>query len=45
MTIDDPKAYAKPFTVKLGGWDLLADEELIEAICDNEKDSQHLVGK
>ena len=45
VTIDDPKAYAKPFTVKPGGWDLLPDEELIEAICENEKDSQHLVGK
>ena len=45
VTIEDPKAYAKPFTVALAGWDLLPDEELIEAICENEKDSQRLIGK
>ena len=44
LTVDDPKAYAKPFTVAFG-WDLLPDEELIEAICENEKDAEHLVGK
>jgi hypothetical protein len=45
VTIEDPKAYTKPFTVALTGWELLPDEELIEAICENEKDSEHLVGK
>jgi hypothetical protein len=45
VTIDDPKAYTRPWTVTLAGWDLLSDEELMEAICDNEKDSQHLVDK
>jgi hypothetical protein len=45
VTIDDPKAYTRPWTVTLSGWDFLADEELMEAICDNEKDSGHLVGK
>jgi hypothetical protein len=45
LTIDDPKAYSKPWTVAIGGWDLLPDEELIEAICENEKDSGRLVGK
>ena len=45
VTIEDPKAYARPFTVALAGWDLLPDEELIEAICENEKDSQRLIGK
>ena len=44
LTVDDPKAYTKPWTVKLG-LDLLPDEELIEAICENEKDAQHMVGK
>ena len=45
LTVEDPKAYAKPWTVALAGWDLLPDEELIEAICDNERDSQRLIGK
>jgi hypothetical protein len=45
LTIDDTKAYSKPWMVALTGWDLLPDEELIEAICENEKDSGHLVGK
>lgn len=44
MTIDDRKAYTKPWTVNLG-FDL-ADTELIEYVCDeNEKDVGHLVGK
>ena len=44
VTIDDPKAYKKPWTVNL---QLLAsDTELIEYVCDeNEKDLKHLVGK
>jgi hypothetical protein len=44
MTIDDPKAYKKPWTVNL---QLTAsDTELIEYVCDeNEKDLKHLVGK
>jgi hypothetical protein len=43
-TIDDPKAYTKPWTVNL---ELTrADTELIEYVCDeNEKDFGHLVGK
>ena len=45
VTIDDPKAYTRPWTVALSGLNLLADEELIEAICENEKDSPHMVGK
>ena len=43
LTIDDPKAYTKAWSVKLG-LELLPDEELIEAICENEKDAQHMVG-
>ena len=45
ITIDDPKAYTKPWTVSLP---LIAqpDNELIEYVCDeNEKDVTHLVGK
>ena len=45
VTIDDAKAYTKPWTAKLSGLDFLADEELIESICENEKDVVHMVGK
>jgi hypothetical protein len=45
VTIDDPQAYTKPWTVKLG-WNLLPDAELIESICEeNSKDVPHMVGK
>ena len=44
ITIDDPKAYTKPWTVT-ARFDLLPDTELIENVCDNEKDVQHMVGK
>jgi len=45
ITVDDPKAYTKPWTVTIP---LIAqpDSELIEYVCDeNEKDLHHLVGK
>ena len=45
VTIDDPTAYSRPWTVALAGWDFLPDVDLIEAICENERDFQHLVGK
>jgi hypothetical protein len=45
VTIDDPKAYSRPWTVALAGLDLLPDEDLIEAICENEKDFSHMIGK
>ena len=45
ITIDDPKMYTKPWTVKENPH-LLADTELIEYVCnENEKDLSHLVGK
>ena len=44
ITIDDPKAYTKPWTVT-ENFNLLPDTELIENYCENEKDSGHLVGK
>jgi hypothetical protein len=45
VTIDDPKAYTKPWTVTLP-LVLQPDTELLEYICpENEKDLQHLVGK
>jgi hypothetical protein len=44
ITVDDPKAYTRPWTVT-ARFDLLPDTELIENLCDNEKDAQHMVGK
>lgn len=45
MTVDDPKAYKKSWTASIGAR-LLTDTDVMESICDeNEKDSQHLVGK
>jgi len=45
ITLDDPKAYAKPWTVSAGGA-LAADTELLEYVCsENEKDQRHLVGR
>ena len=45
VTLNDPKAYAKPWTVSAGGA-LAADTELLEYVClENEKDHVHLVGR
>ncbi len=45
ITVDDPKAYTKPFTVTLNQY-IMINTELLEDIClDNEKDLPHLDGK
>ncbi|MBV8902753.1 MAG: hypothetical protein JOZ22_03885 [Acidobacteriia bacterium] len=45
LTVDDPKAYTKPWTVRLSQ-SLALNTELLDYIClENEKDSSHLVGK
>lgn len=45
VTIDDPKAYTKPWTVTVYQR-ILPDTELIEFVCqENERDSPHLAGK
>jgi hypothetical protein len=45
LTIDDPKAYTKPWKVNLL-FTANPDTDLIEYVCDeNEKDLKHLVGK
>ncbi len=45
VTIDDPKAYTKPWTVVVHQRVLL-DTDLIEFVCqENEKDQPHLAGK
>jgi hypothetical protein len=42
VTIDDPKAYTRPFTVKLNQ-QLMPDAELIEMVClENNKSIEHL---
>jgi hypothetical protein len=42
VTIDDPKAYTKPFTAKVNNR-LLVDSQLIEFVC-LDKDASHYVG-
>ena len=45
VTIDDPEAYTKPWTVNLS-WTLQPDTDLIESICEeNNRDPGHMVGK
>jgi hypothetical protein len=44
ITIDDPKAYTKPWIVKETPR-LLPDTELLEAVCENNQDPAHMVGK
>jgi hypothetical protein len=45
VTVDDPKAYTKPWTVTLTQR-LMIDEEMLEFIClENEQSSKHYVGK
>jgi hypothetical protein len=45
VTIDDPKAYTRPWDVKLA-WRLQPDTDLIESICEeNNRDLPHMVGK
>jgi hypothetical protein len=44
-TFDDPKAFARAWTVNVTG-DLMADSDLLEYVCnESERDSAHLVGK
>jgi len=44
VMIDDPKAFSKPWTVN-EALELLPDTELIETVCENEKDVKHMPGK
>ena len=45
LTIDDPKAYTRAWTVKLNQ-DLVLNTELLDYFCmDNEKDAQHVSSK
>ena len=45
MTVNDPEAYTKPWTLQLKQ-EIVLDTELLDYIClENEKDGSHLVGK
>jgi hypothetical protein len=44
VTIDDPKAYAKPWTAKIP-WDYVPDTELLDWVCENNKDREHMPAK
>jgi hypothetical protein len=44
LTIDDAKAYKKPWTVRIG-WVLTPDTDLLDWVCENEKDAAHIQGK
>lgn len=45
LTVDDPKTYTRPFTIKLKQH-LLPDSDLLESYCaEDEKDAAHLGGK
>jgi hypothetical protein len=45
ITVDDPKAYTKPWTVKVHHR-LMPNTELIEFVCqENEKDVPHLTAR
>ena len=42
VTIDDPKAYTKPFTVRVNQR-IMVDQEMIEFICnENEQSTDHI---
>jgi hypothetical protein len=42
ITIDDPKAYTKPWAAD-ARFELTPDTELLESICENEKDYEHTI--
>jgi len=44
ITIDDPQAYTKPWSFPLQ-FEILPDTDIIEDVCENEKDAAHAVGK
>jgi hypothetical protein len=45
VTVDDPKAYTKPWTIKLNQF-ISLNTELLDYYClENERDRAHLIGK
>ena len=43
VTFDDPKTFAEPFTLRMVK-NYAADTEILEDVCENERDSGHLLG-
>src|SRR4029078_3328392 len=41
MTVEDPKAFTSPFTLRMEK-PLAADTEILEDVCENERSSTHL---
>lgn len=41
VTLDDPKAYTRPWTIAVA-MDLVTDTEMLEFVCENEKDQAHI---
>jgi hypothetical protein len=41
VTFEDPKMYTRPFTIKIPHT-LMADADIFESFCENEKDRIHL---
>jgi hypothetical protein len=45
ITVDDPKSYTMPFTVRLNEF-IVLNTDLLDYVClENERDNAHLVGK
>ena len=44
VTFDDPKAYTRSWTLPIE-FDLIPDGQLIEYVCENERDAPHLIGR
>jgi hypothetical protein len=45
LTIDDPKAYTRPWTVDSGSSRVIVDQDLLEYVCtENNRDVEHLAG-
>ena len=43
-TIDDPRTYTKPFTIRYTQT-LIPDSAFLETVCENERDVAHFVGR
>jgi hypothetical protein len=43
VTLEDPKAYTRPWTLPME-FTLIPDGQLIEYVCENERDKPHLIG-
>ena len=44
ITIDDPKTYSKPWSMSMP-WQLMPDTEILDWVCENEKDAAHILRK